>query len=49
VQITPVNYPLLLKTMRISFIIFAVLCFVGILASLVRGKVHVETENNSGR
>jgi len=40
VQITPVHYPLFLESMQTSFIIFAVLCFGGIFASLARGKVR---------
>jgi MFS family permease len=40
VQITPENYPLFLKSMRIAFIIMAVLCFLGIFASIARGKTH---------
>jgi hypothetical protein len=40
VEITPEYYPLLHESMRMSFIIFAVLCFGGIFASLARGKVR---------
>ncbi|MCP8308099.1 MAG: MFS transporter [archaeon] len=40
VQITPECYPLFLKSVEVAFIIFAALCFVGIFASLVRGKVR---------
>ncbi|MFC1926966.1 MFS transporter [Chloroflexota bacterium] len=40
VQITPENYPLFQQSMKTSFIIFAVLCFGGIFASLARGKVR---------
>lgn len=40
VQITPEHYPLFLESMQTSFIIFAVLCFGGIFASLARGKVR---------
>jgi MFS family permease len=40
VQITPVYYPLFQQSMRASFIVFAVLCFGGIFASLARGKVR---------
>jgi MFS family permease len=39
-QITPENYPAFLTSARTAFIIFAVLCFGGIFASLSRGKVH---------
>jgi predicted MFS family arabinose efflux permease len=40
VQITPEYYPLFQESMKISFIIFAVLCFGGIFASLARGRVR---------
>jgi EmrB/QacA subfamily drug resistance transporter len=40
VEITPEYYPLFQQSMKISFIIFAVLCFGGIFASLARGKVR---------
>jgi EmrB/QacA subfamily drug resistance transporter len=40
VQITPEYYPLFQESMRVSFIIFAILCFGGIFASLARGKVR---------
>lgn len=39
-QITPDSYPLFLSSMRTACIIFAVLCFGGIFASLARGKMH---------
>lgn len=38
VQITPQQYPLLMKSITIAFIIFTLLCFIGVFASLVRGK-----------
>ncbi|MBI4289015.1 MAG: MFS transporter [Chloroflexi bacterium] len=40
VQITPEYYPLFLKSTRIAFITFAVLCLGGIFASLARGKTR---------
>jgi len=40
VQITPEYYPLFQQSIKIAFIIFAVLCFGGIFASLARGKVR---------
>ena len=40
VQITPEYYSLFQESMKTSFIIFAVLCFGGIVASLARGKVR---------
>jgi hypothetical protein len=39
VQITPEYYPFFQESMKTCFIIFAVLCFGGIFASLARGKV----------
>jgi len=38
--ITPQYYPLFLQSMKLSFIILAILCFGGIFASLARGKIH---------
>jgi len=40
VQITLEYYPLFQQSMKTAFIIFAVLCFGGIFASLARGKVR---------
>lgn len=40
VQITPENHPAFLKGFRVAFLVFAVLCFAGIFASLTRGNVH---------
>jgi EmrB/QacA subfamily drug resistance transporter len=40
VQITPEYYSLFQQSMRTSFIIFAILCFGGIFASLARGRVR---------
>ena len=40
VQITPVYYPLLLKSMKLAFSILTVLCFLGIFASLARGRMR---------
>jgi len=40
VQITPEYYPLFLRSAKAAFIIFAVLCFGGIFASLARGKAR---------
>jgi EmrB/QacA subfamily drug resistance transporter len=39
-QITPAYYVPFLRGMRVAFIVFAVLCFFGILASLSRGKLR---------
>jgi hypothetical protein len=38
VQITPENYPMFLASSKSAFIVFTVLCFGGIFASLARGK-----------
>ena len=40
VQITPEYYPLFQQSMKTCFVVFAVLCFAGIFASLARGKVR---------
>lgn len=40
VKITPVHHAALLKSVRYAFIIFSVLCFAGIFASLSRGKMR---------
>jgi len=40
VQIDPAVYEQLLKSIRIAFSVFALLCFGGIFASMVRGKLH---------
>jgi MFS family permease len=39
-RITPEYYPRFLQSVRTAFIVFAVLCFGGIFASLARGKVR---------
>jgi MFS family permease len=40
VKITPECYPEFLQSMSTAFVIFSVLCFVGVFASLARGKVR---------
>jgi len=40
VQITPQNYPLFLKSAKVAFVIFTVLCTAGTFASMVRGNVR---------
>ncbi len=40
VKITPDKYPAFLVAMRVAFTVFALFCFVGIFASLARGKVR---------
>ncbi|CAJ37952.1 MFS transporter [Methanocella arvoryzae] len=43
VQITPEQYPLLITSIKVAFIISAVLCAAGILASMARGKMRKNT------
>lgn len=40
VPITPEHYPLFLESVHAAFIIFTLICFTGIFASLARGKTH---------
>ena len=40
VKITPSKYPDFIISMKVGLLIFSGLCFVGIFASLARGKVH---------
>lgn len=40
VQITPEYYPVFLRSVQAAFMVFAGFCFIGIFASLARGKVH---------
>lgn len=40
VQMSPDNYPAFLAAVRVAFSIFAVLCGLGIFASLARGRLH---------
>ncbi len=40
VQIVPALYPLFLKSLRVIFLVSALLCFAGIFASLTRGTLH---------
>lgn len=44
-QITPEYYPLFLISAQTAFIIFAVLCFAGIFASLARGNASSNKQN----
>ena len=43
-QITPEFYPMFLKSINISFILFTCLCTIGIFFSYSRGNVHVRKE-----
>ncbi|GAU09029.1 MFS transporter [Desulfoplanes formicivorans] len=38
--IEPATYPIFLHTVRLCFLVFACMCAVGIIFSLVRGKIH---------
>ena len=40
IQITPEHYPVLIQSIKVAFVIFAIFCFGGIFASLVRGKLR---------
>ncbi len=40
VKITPEYYPMLIESARVSFTLFTVLCFIGIFASLGRGRIR---------
>jgi hypothetical protein len=40
VAITPEKYPLFLQSARTAFLIFAGLCFLGVFASLARGRIR---------
>ncbi len=46
VQITPEYYAAFLQSVRMAFIISAILCFFGIFASLARGKVSEVNQQN---
>ncbi len=39
-EITPAFYPYLLKSIQVAFLIFSLLCIIGIFASLTRGNVR---------
>jgi len=41
VEINEANYPALVKSIRILFLLFCILCFGGIFASMVRGKARL--------
>lgn len=38
--VTPQTAPLFLRSMHVAFAVFAALCFLGIFASLARGRIH---------
>ena len=37
-DIIPANYPMFMKSVKITFLLFSVLCFLGVFASMARGK-----------
>jgi hypothetical protein len=39
-QITPEYYSPFVESTKAAFMIFSVLCFIGIFASMARGKLH---------
>ena len=47
VKISPEVQVPFMDSVRWAFGIFAVLCFVGIFASLARGRMHVNSDDNS--
>ena len=52
VKITPEYYPLFLSCMKTAFLVFAIICFAGVFASLARGKVRnncICSTSNSGK
>jgi len=40
VQITPEQYPMFLKSTQVAFLVSGLLCLIGILASLARGRLR---------
>ena len=40
VQIMPDHYPLFIKSVRVNFVIFSALCFLGVFSSLARGRLR---------
>lgn len=46
VPITPDIHPVFLKSLKAAFTLFAIICFIGILASVARGKILSETDEN---
>ncbi|MDP2920532.1 MAG: MFS transporter [Dehalococcoidia bacterium] len=47
VKITPEYYPALVKSVRIAFLVSAVLCAGAIFASLARGNIHVSSKKQT--
>ncbi len=49
VQITPSVIPDLINSIQLLFMVFSILCFIGMFASVVRGKVERETDVSRAR
>ncbi len=47
VQLAPGNFPAFLKSIRLSFTVFAVFCIFGIAASLARGRLHGQEQKQT--
>ncbi|MCK7537820.1 MAG: hypothetical protein MZV63_46140 [Marinilabiliales bacterium] len=43
VTITPAVYPALMTSVTVAFVIFTILCIIGVGASYVRGTIHSDT------
>ena len=43
VTITPAVYPALMTSVTVAFVVFTVLCVIGVAASYVRGTIHSDT------
>jgi EmrB/QacA subfamily drug resistance transporter len=46
VRITPEYYPAFIKSVQVTFIIFSILCFLGIFSSAARGPLREDPEKN---
>jgi EmrB/QacA subfamily drug resistance transporter len=42
VEITPAVYPALMTSVTVAFLVFTLLCVIGVVASYVRGTIHAE-------
>jgi EmrB/QacA subfamily drug resistance transporter len=45
IQITQEQYPLLIKSITVAFIVFSLLCFAGIFMSMARGKLRADSHH----
>lgn len=46
-HLTPENYPIFMSSIKLAFLLFCVICAVGILPSMARGKVLAKSSMNS--